>query len=103
MTGLSVQLSANGSSDKNEQELIQIQNVIRDSLNQKLDSKRKQKTREGMQEALIATLHEFTKCFFLVGFDLENDPVIVSRAKTPMEGEALMSLVKKVFADVQSR
>ena len=103
MTGLSVQLSANDSSDKNEQESIQIQNVIRDSLNQKLDSKRKQKTREDMQEALIATLHEFTKCFFLVGFDLENDPVIISRAKTPMEGEALMSLVKKVFADVQNR
>jgi hypothetical protein len=102
MITTTVQLSAN-EPNKNELEQIAIQNLIRDSLTQKIDSRRKQKTNEELQEALIAVLQEFTKCFFFVGFDFNHDPVILSRANTPLEGEALVSLVKKVFADVSKR
>lgn len=101
MTGTLPQLSANDANNPNE--MLAIQNLIKDSLTQKLTSKRKQKTKNDLHEALIATLQEFSSCFMLVGFDLENDPIIISRAQTPLEGEALISLVKKVYADVAKR
>lgn len=99
------QLSANDSNNEHmlKAELLSIQNVIKDSLDQKLGSRRKQKTRDEMHDALTATLQEFASCFMLVGFDLENEPIVLSRAATPLEGEALISLVKKVFADVSKR
>jgi len=103
MTGISVQLSASEPSSTSDQDNVLIKNLIRDSLDQKLDSRRKQKTQNELHETLVAVIEEFCSCFMIVGFDLDNQPVVLSKAPSPMEGEALISLVKKVFADVTKK
>ena len=78
MTGTLLQLSANDANNSYDtNETLQVQNLIRDSLNQKLESKRKLKTQSELHDALISTLQEFTSCFMLVGFDLDKEPIIL--------------------------
>jgi hypothetical protein len=78
----------------------EIQRVIRDSLDQKIEVKRKHKTREALHEAIIATMFEFLRTFTVLGFDMEGEPVIISRANTVLDGEALQGLQRKFFHDI---
>jgi hypothetical protein len=78
-------------------------NLIRDSLEQKITGKRKLKDKESQGAALVSTIEEFMRNFTLIGFDLNDEPLIISRASTYLDGEALMSLSKKVLHDITSR
>lgn len=77
-----------------------LKQLIEDSLNAKIASRRKIKDKENLNGALVATLEEFMRCFTLVGFDLSDEPIIISRATTVLDGEALSSLTKKVLHDI---
>jgi len=77
-----------------------IQNLIKASLEDKLETGRKQRTQEEHNNALVATLNEFMKCFTIIGFDLSSDPLIISKANNPLDGEALASLTSKYMKDM---
>ena len=77
--------------------------LIRASLEQKIPAKRKLVDEKNISQALIATLEEFMRNFTVIGFDHDNNPVIITRANTYLDGEALMSLSKKVLYDITNR
>lgn len=102
LDGINLQLSSSDVGDPLS-EKKEVLDLIRESLTEKLEAKRKQKTREELHEVIVATLEEFLPCFTLIGFDFSDDPVILSRANTPLKGEALMGLNKKVLNDIINR
>ena len=98
MTSTLTALSSEDDRPAPEQQAIQ--NLIRESLAQKLEAKRKHKTREDLHEAIINTMFEFLRAFTIIGFDLEGEPILISRANTVLDGEALQGLQRKFFHDV---
>lgn len=45
--------------------------------------------------AIIDQLAEFLSCFILIGFDLNGDPIEITKSKTPQEGDALGMRLQK--------
>lgn len=76
-----------------------IAELMQDSLEHQLETSRRHKTRKQMVQAVVCTMEEYFRNFIIIGFDLSNEPVVVSRAMSPLDGEALSGLMKKFYGD----
>ena len=47
-------------------------------------------------DSLIATNQEFLKCFMIIGYDMNEIPVVVFQAKSQLQADALSSAVTKL-------
>jgi len=47
-------------------------------------------------DSLIATNQEFLKCFLIVGYDLNEVPIIVFKANSQLQADALSSSITKL-------
>lgn len=47
-------------------------------------------------ESLIATNQEFLKCFVIIGYDLNEVPVLVFKANSQLQADALSSSITKL-------
>lgn len=86
--------------DVSEKETRAIQSLIRGALEEKVDTMRKHKTRQEHNDAMVAVLNEFMKCYTIIGFDLSSEPLIITKANNPLDGEGLLSLQTKYFRDI---
>jgi hypothetical protein len=48
-------------------------------------------------ESISSTLEEFLRCFIVVGYNLDNEPVLISNAKTQLDADALTTALNKLF------
>jgi hypothetical protein len=48
-------------------------------------------------ESLSSTLEEFLRCFIVVGYNLDNEPILISNAKTQLDADALNTALNKLF------
>lgn len=75
-----------------------IRDLIKDALKNNYESKKKYNKKIQLENALASTLKEFLSNFVVIGYDLNGKPVILKHAKTPMERDALYSLVIKYIS-----
>lgn len=54
-------------------------------------------------ETISATLEEFLRCFIVVGYNLDDEPVFISNAKTPLDADALSTSLNKLFFSMGGR
>lgn len=47
-------------------------------------------------ESLVATNQEFLKCFIIVGYDLNEVPIVVFKANSQLQADALSSSITKL-------
>jgi hypothetical protein len=47
-------------------------------------------------DSLIATNQEFLKCFIIVGYDLNEVPIVVFKANSQLQADALSSSITKL-------
>jgi len=47
-------------------------------------------------DSLIATNQEFLKCFIIVGYDLNEIPIVVFKANSQLQADALSSSITKL-------
>lgn len=48
-------------------------------------------------ESISSTLEEFLRCFIVIGYNLDNEPILISNAKTPLDADALNTSLNKLF------
>jgi hypothetical protein len=67
----------------------EVTNILREALKVKLDEKRRLPKKVEINRALISTISEFLKCFKLIGYDLDGNPVVLTIYKEKIEKSAL--------------
>jgi hypothetical protein len=48
-------------------------------------------------EAISSTLEEFLRSFILIGYDTNNQPIVITNAKTQLDADALYTALARVF------
>ncbi len=73
----------------------QIQKLLKDALLKNMEERIEQSDLE--MEAMIATVQEFLRCFIIIGYNLDQEPVLVTNANSQMDADALYTALAKVF------
>lgn len=82
--------------DKMEQK--QIIEVIEAALRDTSEEARRVMSLEQQKDAILGTMDEFMRTYTLIGFNLDNQAIVISRASNALDSEALTSLTRKVYA-----
>lgn len=82
--------------DKAEQKAIV--DLINTALSENSEEARKIMSIAQQKDAIMGTMSEFMRNFTLVGFNLDNQAIVISMAMTALDSEALTSLTRKVYA-----
>ena len=80
------------SQDKSEYSDEDIRELLREVLKTEYENKKTYNKKIKINTALASTLKEFLTNFVVLGYDLNDNPVIVKYARTQMEKDALKSL-----------
>ncbi len=75
-----------------------IEHLIESALRDSSEEARMKMSIEQQKDAILGTMEEFMKTYTLIGFNLENQAIVISRASNALESEALTSLTRKVYA-----
>jgi 3-deoxy-D-manno-octulosonate 8-phosphate phosphatase KdsC-like HAD superfamily phosphatase len=75
-----------------------IRELIKDALKQGYENKKAFNKELKINSALASTLKEFLGNFIVIGYDLNDNPLIIKYAKTQMEKDALTSLAIKYIS-----
>ena len=67
----------------------EVTDILREALKVKLGEKRKLPKKVQINRALISTISEFLKCFKLIGYDLDGNPVVLTIYNEKIEKSAL--------------
>jgi hypothetical protein len=72
----------------------QIRKLLQETL---LDFNEEKKRSRQDIEAMVLTMQEFMKCFIVIGYNLKNDPVMISYAKNQLDVDALQTSLARLF------
>jgi hypothetical protein len=72
----------------------QIRKLLQETL---LDLNEEKKRSKQDIEAMVLTMQEFMKCFIVIGYNLKNDPVMISYAKNQLDVDALQTSLARLF------
>ena len=90
--------SENDAPPLSKEEQQDISNLIFSALEENSEEARRLMSIEQQRDAIIGMMSEFMRNFTLVGFNLNNQPIIISKAVTALDSEALTGLTRKVYA-----
>ena len=88
------------SRDKNEYSDEEIRELLREVLKTEYENKKTYNKKIKINTALASTLKEFLTNFVVLGYDLNNNPVIIKYARTQMEKDALKSLSLRYISEL---
>ena len=88
------------SRDKNEYSDEEIRELLREVLKTEYENKKTYNKKIKINTALASTLKEFLTNFVVLGYDLNNNPVIIKYARTQMEKDALKSLSIRYISEL---
>lgn len=87
---------------KQETEWVPSDNDVRDLINSILSNRIKEvkkiKDVEDINNALVCTISEFLDSFMILGYNSEGIPIALTKANTPLDADALHSLLVKFFS-----
>jgi hypothetical protein len=72
-----------------------IERLLKEALLKKIEERENQSDQE--MEAMISTVQEFLRCFIIIGYNLDQEPVMVTSANSQMDADALYTALAKVF------
>jgi hypothetical protein len=81
-----------------KQEDIDIKDLLQEVLKVRINESKEHKKTADIHGALVSTIGEFLNCFMLIGYDNEGHPLALTKASTPLESDALHSLLMKFFS-----
>jgi len=76
----------------------QIKKLLRDALLKNIDDVSKQNEIE--IDALIATMEEFLRSFILIGYNLNNEPIVITNARSQIDADALNTALSRLFFSI---
>jgi len=86
----------NKSSTPNKMNVDSIKSLLSKVIMQDMMDKEMSAVRDMEVDSLIATNQEFLKCFVIIGYDLNEVPVLVFKANSQLQADALSSSITKL-------
>lgn len=53
-------------------------------------------------DALIHTMEEFLRSFIIIGYNMKNEPLVITNAKTQLDADALYTSLARLFISINS-
>lgn len=78
----------------------QIQKMLKEVILRNVDEKMRSNHNE--VDALVATMEEFLRCFIVIGYNLNNEPLIITNARSQIDADALQTALSRLFFSIQS-
>ena len=61
------------------------------------------KKRSDMEvDAIVATMEEFLRSFIIIGYNMKNEPLIITNAKSQLDADALYTSLTRLFFSINS-
>jgi len=73
----------------------QIQKLLKEALIKNMKEKHKESELE--VDALISTMEEFLRSFIVIGYSMNNEPIVVTNAKSQLDADALYTALSRLF------
>jgi len=73
----------------------QIRKLLREALQKNIEDKYSRSELE--MDALIATMEEFLRSFIVIGYNMNNEPLVITNAKTQLDADALYTSLSRLF------
>lgn len=78
----------------------QIKKLLKEALMDNLSESRKQSNME--IDAMVSTIEEFLRSFILIGYNMKNEPVTITHAKSQLDADALYTALVRLFTTINS-
>ena len=78
----------------------QIRKLLKEALMDNLTEVRKQSNME--IDAMVSTMEEFLRSFILIGYNMKNEPVTITHAKSQLDADALYTALARLFTTINS-
>jgi hypothetical protein len=78
----------------------QIQKMLKEVILKSVDEKLRSNHNE--IDALVSTMEEFLRCFIVVGYNLNNEPLIITNARSQIDADALQTALSRLFFSIQN-
>lgn len=53
-------------------------------------------------DAIIATMEEFLRSFIIIGYNLKNEPLVITNAKSQLDADGLYTSLTRLFLSVHN-
>ena len=78
----------------------QIRKLLREVM---IEGMYESKKRSDMEvDAIIATMEEFLRSFIIIGYNMKNEPLIITNAKSQLDADALYTSLSRLFFSINS-
>lgn len=78
----------------------QIQRLLKEALIKNMEEKFKRSDME--VDALISTMEEFLRSFIVIGYNMNNEPLVITNAKTQLDADALYTSLGRLFYSINN-
>lgn len=78
----------------------QIQKLLKEVILKNVDEKLRSNHNE--VDALVSTMEEFLRCFIVIGYNLNNEPLIITNARSQIDADALQTALSRLFFSIQN-
>lgn len=78
----------------------QIRRLLKEALMDNMLDSRKRTDLE--IDAMISTMEEFLRSFILIGYNIKNEPITITHAKTQLDADALYTALTRLFFSINS-
>jgi SpoVK/Ycf46/Vps4 family AAA+-type ATPase len=78
----------------------QIKKLLKEALMDNLSETRKQSNME--IDAMVSTMEEFLRSFILIGYNIKNEPVTITHAKSQLDADALYTALARLFTTINN-
>ena len=59
------------------------------------------KTRTNTEvDALVTTVEEFMRSFIIIGYDMKDEPIVITNAKSQLDADALYTSLARLFSSI---
>lgn len=78
----------------------QIQRLLKEALMKNMEERFKRSDVE--VDALISTMEEFLRSFIVIGYNMNNEPLVITNAKSQLDADALYTSLGRLFYTINS-
>lgn len=78
----------------------QIKRLLKEAL---MDNMHDHKKRTNLEiDAMVSTMEEFLRSFILIGYNIKNEPITITHAKSQLDADALYTALTRLFFSINS-
>jgi hypothetical protein len=77
-----------------------IERLLKEAILKNFEEKAERKDLE--VDSMISVMEEFMRSFIVIGYDLDNNPLVITNARTQVDADALQTALARLFFSVNN-